>query len=195
MDFEYVACFQENQENFTGYLVQYLEFEGSFVPLMTREAQELVCERASYDNYTHPDEIPFNRTALLTTTHGVAGKIPLTEDSVPEISLTTIGGSKLGDKMVLKGVTSFGTPGVILVNCTLRMENKTFQIIDNNLAQPREPLSAVAASLLQPMVAAEPVLRQENFTTEGTFMTATTENQCFIGAGLIQRGTWALASN
>ncbi|CAG5114204.1 Oidioi.mRNA.OKI2018_I69.chr2.g8268.t1.cds [Oikopleura dioica] len=121
-------------ENFTAYLVQYLEFNGSYVPLMTYEAQELVCEHVTFENYTHPDPVLFNRTAKnLTTTHGVNGQIPFTEDSIPEVSLTTSGGSKLGEKMTLKGVTSFGTsgPGVILVNCTIRMDNRTFQIIEN----------------------------------------------------------------
>ena len=49
-------------ENFTGYLVQYFEFDGSYVPLMTHEAQELVCEDPNYENYTHPDAVLFNQT-------------------------------------------------------------------------------------------------------------------------------------
>ena len=98
---------------------------------MTHKSQEIVCEHASHENYTHPDNIHLNRTALLTTTHGVSQQIPFTEDSIPEISLTTSGGEKLGDKMYLKGVTSFGSYGVILVNCTIKMENRTFEIIKN----------------------------------------------------------------
>ena len=58
------VCMKLNSvlENFTAYLVQYLEFDGSYVPLMIHEAQELVCEHVTFDNYSHPDVVLLNQT-------------------------------------------------------------------------------------------------------------------------------------